>query len=114
MNVAADSQHYFFGRWRKRIHETGERLIPQAGAMGDTPIGSPASSSETTSSGSRTSSERRTHEVTTATAATVLGMSLGGERPKGFRMVDHPFLCAIEDSSTGTILFLGVIHDPKL
>jgi serine protease inhibitor len=33
--------------------------------------------------------------------------------PSGFHVrADHPFLCAIRDSETGEVLFLGAIYDP--
>ena len=54
-------------------------------------------------------------EGTTAAGVTSIDMSRGIDEnpPPPFRMtVDHPFLCAIEDSRTGALLFLGVIMDP--
>jgi serpin B len=53
-------------------------------------------------------------EGTTAAAATVGVATLSIHEPKNpFSMiVDHPFLCAICDNQTGTILFLGIVQDP--
>ena len=48
-----------------------------------------------------------------AGAATILGGPPGMPRPAFRMIVDRPFLCAICDSATGTILFLGAIVDPK-
>lgn len=48
-----------------------------------------------------------------AGAATILGGPPGMPRPAFRMIVDRPFLCAITDSATGTILFLGAIVDPK-
>ena len=53
-------------------------------------------------------------EGTVATAATGTVMhSLAMRRvdPVVVR-VDHPFLCAIRDDATGTVLFLGAIREP--
>lgn len=48
---------------------------------------------------------------TTAAAATRVGMSLALRTP--FRMVvDRPFLAAMQDTGTGTLLFAGVVADP--
>lgn len=51
---------------------------------------------------------------TEAAAVTSIGMQRATFMPKKtFRMVvDRPFLCAIRDTRTGTILFLGAITDP--
>lgn len=50
-------------------------------------------------------------------AAAVTGIAAAGGMPppseKVVFHVDHPFLCAIVDDTTGTILFLGVIRDPS-
>jgi len=52
-------------------------------------------------------------EGTVATAATAVVMTKSA-RPQGRVMrVDHPFFCAIRDNATGTLLFAGVIRDPK-
>lgn len=54
-------------------------------------------------------------EGTEAAAATSVEMSVTSamQPRKPFRMiVDHPFVCAIRDNKTGTLLFLGSIIDP--
>lgn len=51
-------------------------------------------------------------EGITAAAATSVGMTTAA-RVEGFTMVvDRPFLCAIRDHTTGTVLFAGSIVDP--
>ena len=53
---------------------------------------------------------------TVAAAATQItfGFAGGGPRPVLTVMrVDRPFVCAIRDSATGTLLFAGVIRDPN-
>ncbi|HLK56602.1 MAG TPA: serpin family protein [Chthonomonadaceae bacterium] len=54
-------------------------------------------------------------EGTEAAAATGVAMATGAAAPGGsFQMVvDHPFVCAIEDSKTKTILFFGSIVEPS-
>jgi serpin B len=55
-------------------------------------------------------------EGTEAAAVTVVKMLATAmpNREENFSFVcDHPFLCAIRDDETGSILFLGVIFDPK-
>jgi len=55
-------------------------------------------------------------EGTEAAAVTSIGVRLTSVRPEPepFRMVvDHPFLMAIVDGETGSILFLGAIYGPK-
>jgi serpin B len=54
-------------------------------------------------------------EGTEAAAATSAGISItSAQRPsQPFRMVvDRPFLCAIRDSQTGAVLFIGTINEP--
>ena len=54
-------------------------------------------------------------EGTVAAAATMEAMAAGAasaEPAITFR-VDHPFVCAIRDNATGTLLFAGVIRDPS-
>ena len=51
-------------------------------------------------------------EGTDAAGATVVAMTKG-VRPGAFRMVvNRPFFCAIRDSGTGAILFMGAIEKP--
>ena len=54
-------------------------------------------------------------EGTEAAAVTSVEMRATSARiQKTFRMVvDHPFLCAIRDNKTGTMLFVGSITDPQ-
>lgn len=52
-----------------------------------------------------------------AAAATAIGMTAMGMRREpdiAFHMiVDHPFFCAIVDSTTGAVLFEGAVYNPK-
>jgi serpin B len=54
------------------------------------------------------------HMGTAATAATAVTfatkLDVGVAEPL---VVDHPFLFAIRDDATGTILFLGLVVDPS-
>ncbi len=52
-------------------------------------------------------------EGTTATAATAVIMTKSARAVRVEVRVDHPFLCAIRDDATGTVLFLGAIRDPQ-
>jgi len=53
-------------------------------------------------------------EGTTAAAVTSVGIQMTAARAPGFTLiVDRPFLCAIRDSTTGTVLFAGLIVDPS-
>jgi serine protease inhibitor len=55
-------------------------------------------------------------EGTEAAAVTFAPMTLGIElnRPRPFQMiVDRPFLFAITDDETQTILFMGIVNEPK-
>jgi serine protease inhibitor len=54
---------------------------------------------------------------TEAAAVTSIGIRATSARPieEPFRMVvDRPFLCAIRDDQTGTIVFMGAISNPKI
>jgi len=52
-------------------------------------------------------------EGTVAAAATGVVMRSLAIRRELVVRVDHPFFCAIQDKTTGTILFMGVIRDPE-
>ncbi len=53
--------------------------------------------------------------ATAATAVTGLGSAGPGEPPKIHDVrLDHPFLFALRDLETGTVLFLGQVMDPSL
>lgn len=53
-------------------------------------------------------------EGTVAAASTAVVMSRSARpMPKTVMRVDHPFFCAIRDNATGTLLFAGVIEDPR-
>lgn len=50
---------------------------------------------------------------TTAAAATRVAIAVSGRVGAPFKVVvDRPFLTAIQDTATGTLLFVGVIGDP--
>jgi len=52
-------------------------------------------------------------EGTTASAATgVIMRALAMPRPLVVR-IDHPFLCAIEENTSGALLFLGIVNHPQ-
>lgn len=51
-------------------------------------------------------------EAAAATAVVMARASIDGPRPIYFR-ADHPFLFFIKEKSTGTILFMGRVVDPK-
>jgi len=55
-------------------------------------------------------------EGTEAAAATAVGVKAAGAMPsKPFEMVlDHPFVCAIVDHKSGTILFSGLHHRAQI
>jgi len=51
---------------------------------------------------------------TEAAAATSVGMAMTAAPTQPVEMnVDHPFLCAIVDSDTGAVLFVGAVMNPK-
>jgi len=55
-------------------------------------------------------------EGTEAAAVTAVKMYATAmpRKDERFSMVcDHPFLCAVRDDMTGSILFLGAVFDPK-
>ncbi len=53
-------------------------------------------------------------EGTEAAAVTMVGIKLTSVHVGEFRMlVNRPFLCAIRDNTSGTILFMGIINRPK-
>ncbi|MDQ2688319.1 MAG: serpin family protein, partial [Armatimonadota bacterium] len=52
-------------------------------------------------------------EGTVAAAVTAIGVGAGAPSPVTEMRVDHPFVCAIRDTGTGTLLFVGAIRDPE-
>jgi serpin B len=56
-------------------------------------------------------------EGTTAAAASAMNAVAGAfphrEPPPFELIVDHPFFCAIAETHTATVLFAGVINDPR-
>ena len=52
-------------------------------------------------------------EGTVAVAVTAVGGGAPGPTHVTDVRVTHPFVCAIRDSATGTLLFLGAIRDPQ-
>ncbi len=53
-------------------------------------------------------------EGTEAAAATSIGLAVTSVQPGGFRLTfDHPFLLAIRERASGTLLFVGRITDPS-
>ena len=52
-------------------------------------------------------------EGTEAAAATAIGMTMGAAGPRSVFMADHPFIFILQERSTGNILFLGRVVDPR-
>ena len=53
-------------------------------------------------------------EAAAATAIGMVGSAAPGERPRPARItIDKPFLFAIRDTTTGAIVFLGRVTDPR-
>lgn len=52
-------------------------------------------------------------EGTVAAAVTAVGAGAGAPSPVTPVRVDRPFVCAIRDSATGALLFVGAIRDPE-
>jgi serine protease inhibitor len=55
-------------------------------------------------------------EGTEAAAVTLVAVKGPAPPPEGEKfsfVCDHPFLCAVRDNVTGSVLFLGAILDPK-
>jgi serine protease inhibitor len=55
-------------------------------------------------------------EGTEAAAVTGVTMVAGAAPPPEMKfsfVCDHPFLCAIRDDVTGSVLFIGAVYDPK-
>jgi serpin B len=52
-------------------------------------------------------------EAAAVTGVTMMMTAMPRPNEKFSFVCDHPFLCAIRDDVTGSILFLGAIYDPK-
>jgi len=52
-------------------------------------------------------------EAAAVTAVTVMATAMPRPEERFSFVCDHPFLCAIRDDVTGSVLFLGAIFDPK-
>ncbi|HKS40279.1 MAG TPA: serpin family protein [Blastocatellia bacterium] len=52
-------------------------------------------------------------EAAAVTSTEMRTTSVMRPRQKFNMVVDHPFFCAIRDNTTGTVLFMGSINDPK-
>jgi serine protease inhibitor len=52
-------------------------------------------------------------EAAAVTAVKMMATAMPRPEEKFSFVCDHPFLCAIRDDVTGSILFLGAIYDPK-
>ena len=52
-------------------------------------------------------------EAAAVTSTEMRTTSVMRPRQKFQMVVDHPFFCAIRDNTTGTVLFMGSINDPK-
>ena len=52
-------------------------------------------------------------EAAAVTAVKMLATSMPSRQDHFSFVVDHPFVCAIRDDTTGAVLFVGAIYDPK-
>jgi len=52
-------------------------------------------------------------EAAAVTGVKMMATAMPREEEKFSFVCDHPFLCAIRDDVTGSVLFLGAIYDPK-
>jgi serpin B len=52
-------------------------------------------------------------EAAAVTAVTMVATAMPRQDERFSLVCDHPFLCAIRDDVTGSVLFLGAIFDPK-
>jgi len=52
-------------------------------------------------------------EAAAVTGVKMMATAMPREEEKFSFVCDHPFLCAIRDDETGSVLFLGAIYDPK-
>jgi serpin B len=52
-------------------------------------------------------------EAAAVTAVKMLATAMPQRQDRFSMVVDRPFFCAIQDSETGTVLFMGGIREPK-
>jgi serpin B len=52
-------------------------------------------------------------EAAAVTGVKMMATAMPRPEDKFSFVCDHPFLCAIRDDVTGSVLFLGAIFDPK-